>query len=119
VIIIMNKKFKLDASEIKHIIPNMGHCYASDMITVDGNKVGYMYIEQPDRDNDSGWRFFAGNESREYSDNPDNFSIYDVNTIANYDRDIVPFLDSEYGVAFGRDPDSGKFVQEEFEPLSE
>lgn len=44
-----------------------------------------------------------------------NLGIYDVNTIANYDPDIVPFLDSPFGRAFERDP-MGAFVEVEFEP---
>jgi Protein of unknown function (DUF2185) len=37
--------------------------------------------------------------------NPDNWALYDVNTIANYDPTIIPYLDSPVGSAFGRDAD--------------
>lgn len=111
----MKKKFKKDASEIKPLIPSMGYCYATAMITVEGKKVGYMYRERPEKVNDSGWRFFAGDESEKYNEDPENISIYDVNTIANYDPDIIPFLNSPINTAFGRSK-SGKFVQEDFEP---
>jgi hypothetical protein len=32
-------------------------------------------------------------------------SVFDINTISNYDRDIVPFLDAEMGRGFERDAD--------------
>ncbi len=112
----MNKKFKLSAEEIKQHIPNMGGCFATDMITVQGKKVGYMYREDADFPEDSGWRFFTGNETDEYVNDPDNVTIYEVNTIANYDPNIIPFLDAPCNSAFGRDPDTGKFVEERFEP---
>ena len=67
-------------------------CFANDRILVDGCKVGYMYREEPEGDFDSGWRFLAGDESDEYMDNTDNAGIYKLNTIANYDPDIIPFL---------------------------
>ena len=35
-------------------------------------------------------------ESQEYVNNPDNIGIYDVNTIANYDCSIIPYLNSRY-----------------------
>lgn len=92
----------------------MGGCFASDRITVDGALVGYMYREQPDKNGDSGWRFFAGDESQEYADTPDNFAIYEVNTICNYDPSIIPFLDASIGSAFGRVAGSETFEQEEF-----
>ena len=35
-------------------------------------------------------------------DTADNFAIYDINTIANYDCDIVPYLNSPVGSSFER-----------------
>ena len=90
------------------------------MITVEGKKVGYMYREQPDRDIDSGWRFFAGEETQEYIDDPSNTSIYDVNTIANYDSDIIPFLEYPIGSAFERSDSANDFKQvDDYEPVEE
>jgi hypothetical protein len=109
------KKFALRADQIKPLTNGRGGCFATDIITVEGRKVGYMYREEPDNDIDSGWRFTAGLESEQYMDNPDNLSIYDVNTIANYDPEIIPFLDAPAGSAFERDRHSGKFVEIERE----
>jgi hypothetical protein len=91
------------------IAPRRGYCIASDRITVHGDRVGFLYRESPSDDVDSGWRFFSGTESQHYVDDPNNMTIYDVNTIANYDPDIVPFLDAEYGSAFEREERTGKF----------
>ena len=91
------KRFKLRPDEIRPLAPGRGGCYATDHITVDGHRVGYMYRERPDVGAgffDSGWRFFSGLESDEYANNSDNVAIYDVNTIANYDPEIIPFLDA-------------------------
>src|SRR5687768_12547907 len=107
-----DKKFKIPGHQIKKLIPDMGGCFASDRITVDGAAVGYMYREQPDKAWDSGWRFFAGDESQDYADNPDNFAIYDVNTICNYDRALIPFLDAPVGAALGRIPGTDNFRPE-------
>ena len=62
----LEKSFKIPGDQIKQLIPNMGACFATDRITVDGMKVGYMYREEPDKDVDSGWRFFSGDESQDY-----------------------------------------------------
>ena len=113
------KKFALAASEIKTLVTGFGSCIASDRITVDGLSVGFMYREQPDNKFDSGWRFLAGDESQNYSDDPRHLGIYDVNTIANYDPQITPYLDSPAGSAFGRDPDSEKFVAQAFPEIAE
>jgi hypothetical protein len=93
----MTKKFKIPRHEIRQLIRPIGGCMATDRITVDGEKVDYMYREQPDFENDSGWRFLSGKETQEYADNADNWAIYDVNTIANYDSAIIDYLDSPIG----------------------
>ena len=94
------KQFALSADQIKPLAKNRGGCFATDMITVEGRKVGYMYREEPRNDQDSGWVFTAGQESQGYMDDADNHGIYDVNTIANYDPDIIPFIDAPAGTAF-------------------
>ena len=88
-------------------------CLATDRITVDGCKVGYMYREKPDNSGDSGWRFFAGDEDDSYANNPENSGIYDLNTICNDDPEIIPFLRAPAGTAFGRDR-KGEFREEAF-----
>jgi hypothetical protein len=111
------KRFYLSAEQINPLAEGHGACLASDMITVHGSKVGYMYRESPDNDLDSGWRFMAGHESQEYIDNADNIAVYDVNTIANYDPDIIPFLTAPLASAFARNQESGDFEEVEFEPI--
>lgn len=104
------KNFKLKAEEIKQLVAHSMGCIATDKITVDGIKVGYMYREEPvDQYPDTGWRFFAGNETQEYIDDVRNSSIYKVNTIANYDSAIIPYLDLPFGVALERIEGSEQF----------
>ena len=104
------KHFRLRADQIRPLAEGHGACFATDMITVSGQRVGFMYRERPDKPPDSGWRFFSGTETQEYVDDPQNTMLYDVNTIANYDPDIVPLLHTPFPVAFARN-DEGLFVE--------
>ncbi|MBR6689284.1 MAG: DUF2185 domain-containing protein [Clostridia bacterium] len=93
--------------EVENLIdwkePNGEGCMVSDKITKEGWKVGYMYREEPSPNNpDSGWRFFKGDEDEEYTSNPDNVHIFALNTICNYDKDIIPYLNSKIGSAYIR-----------------
>jgi hypothetical protein len=110
---VKQKLFKLKANEIRPLAPGRGSCIATDLITVYGGSVGYMYREGPDPANeaDSGWHFFAGTEDDAYANTPDNLQLYDVNTIANYDPEIIPFLDAPVPSAFARDGDTGELVE--------
>lgn len=110
---ILNKKNEFIKLKIKNIIdwkePNGEGCIASDKITKEGFKVGYMYREQPSKGKpDSGWRFMAGNEDDEYMNNPNNFHVFAINTICNYDKDIISYLKSKIGSAYIR-IDNNKF----------
>lgn len=110
----MTKRFAMDASQSKPLADGHGSCIASHRITVAGQSVGFMYREPPDDDLDSGWRFFSGEESQEYADDPANFALYDVNTIANCDPDIVAHLDAPAFSAFERDAGTGVFIAVSF-----
>jgi hypothetical protein len=105
-----NKKFRLSAEKIAPIALGLGGCIATDRIVVDGCPVGYMYRDTPINPQDSGWRFFAGDEDDTYMARQDVHDIYDVNTIVNYDPEILPFIDSEIGARFERDED-GVFIR--------
>ena len=111
---ISKKKYHLAGSEIKELLRwnEADGCFATDRIMVDGCKVGYMYREAPDESMpESGWRFFAGDEDDSYINNPDLLGIYSLNTVANYDQDIIPFLHAPYGSAFVRDK-NGAFQED-------
>lgn len=100
------KKWALPRSSIEQMIEWEGAdgCYATDRITVDGCRVGFMLREKPDNDKlDSGWRFFAGDEDDEYMKDISHSEIFSLNTICNYDPDIIEFLEKPVGSAYYRD----------------
>jgi hypothetical protein len=105
------KNFKLSAHEIKPLVNAMGSCIATDHITVEGYPVRFMYREAPDNEYDSGWRFFSGFEDEASMDDPNFHGVYDVNTIANYDPSLIPFLSAAPGAAFEKAEASEQFVQ--------
>lgn len=95
----MKKNFLKTENDIKNLLKWDGAdgCLASDKITVEGYKVGYMYRENPENDYDSGWRFLAGMEDNEYMNNPNNLEVYKLNTICNYDELIISYLNMPIG----------------------
>ena len=109
------KQFALTEADIKPLVEEDTACFATDMIVVENMNVAYMYREEPDFEKDSGWRFFAGNESPEYLSDPQNLGIYSLNTVANYDPDIVPLLNEPIGSEFERNQESGEFVEADAE----
>ena len=109
--------FLLKPHEIKEIIPNKGACLATDKITFDGMKVGYMYREETGEDLDNGWRFFSGTESQDYVDDISNTKVYNINTIANYDKAIIPYIDFPVGSELERIPDTNEFKKIQNSPL--
>jgi len=109
----LGKTYGLDAKDIRPLVVGLGGCVASDAITVRGERVGFMYREPANNSSDSGWQFMSGRESQEFADDASNFGVFDVNTIANYDPDIIPFLGAPVGSSFTRDPLSGPLRPDE------
>jgi hypothetical protein len=105
----MKKKFALSPDKKLDLVPPMGGALATDRIMVDGMGVGYMYREKPINDMDSGWRFFEGNETPEYMSDNGNSGVYNVNTIANFDPTIIPYVSMPIGTKLERIPGTEKF----------
>lgn len=94
------------------LLPHNGGCIVSNQIA-EGHEIGYMYREeaQTDRWPDTGWRFFTGEESEEYVNDPDHFTVWTLNDICNVDPTILGFVEAEYGRAYGKD-ENGEWVRE-------
>lgn len=92
-----------------------GYVMATKMLVEGKRKVRFMYRQNPDNEQDSGWRFFCGDEDDEYVNCPDNVAIYDINTILAIDKSITPYLKSAIGAAFERENEDDCFlVSEDF-----
>lgn len=103
----MEKNYKISPSQIERLVPDIGYALVTDMVTVEGKSVDYMVRNDPEREDDSGWIFYGGGETQEYIDNPNNTSLMSINTIANYDLEIIKFLTYPIGTEIERD-ESGK-----------
>lgn len=104
-----DNKYKLQPNDVQDLIKPMGYCIASDRITVDGAKVGFMYREEKEDEDDSGWRFMSGDETEEYLDDQHHFMMFDVNYIANLDQAIIPYLKWKKGSEFERIEGTNEF----------
>jgi hypothetical protein len=107
----MNKKLRIAAADIVRLVPHDGGCLATNRITVDGLDVGYMYRESPADGADTGWRFFSGDESESYMADNSNSGVYAVNSIANCDPAILPYLDEPAPCAFERVAGKREFIR--------
>lgn len=95
------EKFLIDKKDIKQLTELKGGCIVSNKITKEGCKVGFMYRENPsDNFFDSGWRFFSGDETEEYCNDSNNFNVFELNTVCNYDISIKDKLESPVGSSF-------------------
>lgn len=103
------KEYRLWPSEFRLYVTDWTGpegCFITDQVTVEGKKVGWCYREEPDGDfPDSGWRFFSGDETDAYLNDPQNTSLLCLNDACNFDPDILPLLAAPYGSGFARGED--------------
>ena len=95
--------------DIKDLVPPMGYSIVSNLIIMEGMKVGYMYREEPANKDDSGWRFLSGTETQDYVDDEGNSKVFDVNAVANYDQAIIPYLKLPFGTELERVEEKDEF----------
>lgn len=86
-----------------------GFVLAPKQLVKEKRMVRFMYREESDNPQDSGWRFFSGDETDDFVNNPDNIGIYDIKTIIEIDKAIVPYLDSPYGSVYEREEITNEF----------
>jgi hypothetical protein len=87
-------------------------CFVTNRVLVDGRRVGYLYREEPDEEEDSGWRLTANDESDEYMSNAENLAYVSLGAVLSKDDSFRHLLDSPVGSAFVRDAKTGSFVQD-------
>lgn len=113
------KAFRLSPRQIRPLLTDWEGpegCLATDRILVDGRPVGYCYRDEPAPGvPDSGWRFMAGDETEEYMGKSDHSGVYALNTICNYDPDVMPLLRAPAGSSFQRGEDGKFYLLEEKE----
>ena len=72
-----------------------GFVLATKMLVEGKRKVRYMYHEKTTNSQDSGWRFFCGEEDDDYVNNPDNISAGVVLKLISLNRSKIVRLLSD------------------------
>ena len=85
----------IDSADLKALV--------SKMCLEKGNAVLFLYREQSDRKEDSGWRMFSGKEPEGYTDFPANISLMNVGFLLDKDPTLLEPLKGGIGEAFERD----------------
>jgi hypothetical protein len=84
----------IECADLKAFVSEM--CFAKDEF------VRFLYREDPDRKEDSGWRMFTGHETQEYNDDPANVRLVDVGYMLSRDPSLLQPLKEGIGAAFER-----------------
>jgi hypothetical protein len=76
-------------------------CFASRLV-LEGRAIGLMYRERPFAPEDSGWRFFAGDEDGGFVADPRNVPYVGLAELVRLDPAITAWLDAPRGTALER-----------------
>ena len=85
----------IDSAELK--------AFVSEMCFEKGEVVRFLYREEPDRKEDSGWRLFAGHESDEYANDTKHIRLCEVGYMLDRDPSLVEPLKEGVGAVFERE----------------
>lgn len=82
------------------VYPGNAGCFVTKAALDNG--IEYMYRDDPSPDNpDSGWRFFHGDETEDYANDPQNIQVVSLNTICNLCPTVLAFLEAPVKSAYG------------------
>lgn len=93
-------------------------CFVTRRVLYEGVRVGYLYREEPDSKDDSGWRIMAGDESDEYMDEPKNYAYVALGAVLREDDSFVDLLETPAPCAYSRNTATERFEPTEL-PQSE
>ena len=87
-----------------------GLCFVTKRVLEDGAPVGYLYREEPDNDDDSGWRFTANDESDDYMNDSANVALVSLGAVLSVDDRFIALLDAPAGSAYAFDHNTQQFM---------
>lgn len=85
-------------------------CFVSNKILRDKEKVAVLFREAPEVPGDSGWRFFAGTETKAYLAREDSMQFVSLGAVLRCGDAFVDLLDSPVGAYFELDMETNQYV---------
>lgn len=85
-------------------------CFVARRILDEGQRVGYLCCEEPDDEDDSGWRITANGESEAHMDDASNLAYVSLDAVLSRDDSFRELLDAAIGSAFVRAPGTNEFI---------
>ena len=76
--------------------------YVSKLVFEGERTLRFAYREDPDNEEDSGWRLFTGLETDQYVNDPKNIRICNVGWLTDFDPTLFEIFKSDYGSVFER-----------------
>jgi hypothetical protein len=103
----------LDIEDTNDITKYLKKCFVSNHIMHYGYKVGRLYREEPDDEDETGWTFMSDYETQEYVDDSKNLQYIAIGKVLNIDNSFINLLDEPVGSTYVRDDISGTFFKVE------
>ncbi len=76
--------------------------FVTKMAFLPNEIIRFAYREKPDREQDSGWRFFTGHEDDEYTNNPNNTVLKEVGWLLDIEPTLDEFIREPAGAVYER-----------------
>jgi hypothetical protein len=99
-----------DAAGPVDAVPTGTLALVSRLVADERQPVRFLYREDPDRPEDSGWRLFSGFEPDGYEDSADNVALLSLAELAAREPQLAPLLDAPVGSVFERVPGANDFA---------
>lgn len=82
------------------------HALVSKQVMEDNKPICWAFREIPEAKNDSGWRFFSGEETEEFFETEEDIMEVELNSILDKISSLMDFLKEQPGIELERDDET-------------
>lgn len=117
--LVRGDRVDFEVAHVARILVREGHplwcenaeemAFVSRAVLAPSGRAGWVYREEPETDDDSGWRVFVGTEPQSFLDDPANVTRMALGDLIDRDGSLAAVFRGEFGPTAAREGGSGSW----------
>ena len=101
----------MDYPESELVLKYSVKCFVTTKVLNENDKFCYLYRDEPNHEDHSGWHIMAGDKSAEYMGNAKNIAYVSLGVVLSEDDSFIAVIDASVEKAFRKSTITGNFEE--------